>query len=123
MTAENDIKNWQNLPDDFYLTVKDVMGIARCSRNSVMNYIHNENLPAFKPFGTYLVKKKDLVEFLENSRVQKIHFPKNKQKQRRGQPFKHIRPTWLPEPSPPLNAPLSEKNECNAQSSGCSYAP
>jgi len=40
-----------------------------------------------------------------------------------GKPFKHIEPTWLPEPSPPQDEQCHSPGGRNAQSSGRSSGP
>ncbi len=56
---------YENLPD--LLTRKEVQNILSVGKNTILNLIHIQSLPAIKIGNSFRIKKSDLIDFIENS--------------------------------------------------------
>ena len=128
MKPSVDLANWQALPDATQLTIKEVAAILRVSANQVYNTIRAGHLPACqlkaKGRGTYRIEKQALEEYLYNCRVAKV--PRDRKPplpRASGKTLKHIKPTWLQEPSQQKGAPSPRSNVRNPRSRGGSCGP
>ena len=101
-TPQIDLDDWEILPASYFFTVQEVTDILRHkTRKSVDTAIKNGTLQAINVGG----------QQRETSR------PAN------GRLFKHIKPTWLQEPSPPKAGQSGRSDGRNARSSRHSSGP
>ena len=56
---------YENLPD--LLTRKEAQKVLNIGKNTILNLIHSQKLPAIIIGSRFRIKKSDLIDFIENS--------------------------------------------------------
>lgn len=56
---------YENIPD--LLTRKEVQKVLSVSKNTILNLIHTQKLPAIVIGNSFRIRKDDLIEFIDNS--------------------------------------------------------
>ena len=117
-----EISQWEELPDGYFFTIREVTEVLNVSDGAVRNAIYSCRLRAVRLTGAgkgpYRIKKQWLREYLEECEVEP---PQEQEKAPAGSSIggqlKHIKPTWVGEPSQPSGQRVSPSNGRKARSS------